>query len=602
MGELKTEVMAQRKLVLSNLVLNVYMLIEKTYQDAWNVDKLISVYEDCLKNHIRLAHGIMAAAHDMKDLPENERRLLAIKTIETLRYNESDYFWINDISPTMIMHPYNTELEGQNISQLVDSTGKRMFVEMIKVCRGKGEGTVDYLWPKPGTEKPVPKLSYVKLFRPWNWIIGTGVYLEAAEDRLRRDLMEIIRTLRYGAENMDYFYIFSSKTKKMLMHPKTDLIGTDIESEVFKDPDGKMLLMEQLDLALEYGEGFSNYKWPKQGHSRPVPKLTFIKHFEPWNWVIATGVYIDDIETTYQKQADRIRKSMTTTLVRLCIGIVLLIVMMLIAVNIFVRQNINAPINAIVKDLVKASARLSTIGQRISKSGASLNEGARNQADTVAVMSEAINEITVAIKESVNITNDIDETSKKVFEQAQMADHCLKTTKEAMEGIRAQGEETRKINQSIDEIAFQTNLLALNAAVEAARAGESGGGFSVVAGEVRSLAIRVAVAAQDTQNRIQKILEEIDSGSAMINQTVDAFQVTFEHNRKVGEMIEISNVKANGQSRQIERINSAAEETGAITRQNVDEAHSFASAAIELNKLAEDIVRTVNNLNLLTAG
>jgi methyl-accepting chemotaxis protein len=106
-----------------------------------------------------------------------EAQKRAIARIKSIRYKKDDYFWINDMHPTMIMHPTKPELDGKDLSDNKDPNGKKLFVEMVNLCKEKGEGFVDYEWPKPGEAKPVPKVSYVKLYQPWGWVIGSGIYV-----------------------------------------------------------------------------------------------------------------------------------------------------------------------------------------------------------------------------------------------------------------------------------------------------------------------------------------------------------------------------------------------------------------------------------------
>ena len=82
------------------------------------------------------------------------------------------------MGPVMVMHPYKPELDGQDLSDVQDPNGKKLFVEFVKVCRENGQGFVNYHWPKYGAEQPQPKLSYVKLFPKWNWVLGTGIYID----------------------------------------------------------------------------------------------------------------------------------------------------------------------------------------------------------------------------------------------------------------------------------------------------------------------------------------------------------------------------------------------------------------------------------------
>jgi len=112
-------------------------------------------------------------------LQEAQQRAIAI--IKAMRYGpeNKDYLWINDFYPNMIMHPFRPDLDGKDISDYSDPNGKRLFVEMVRVCKENGEGFVDYMWQyKDQKDKIVPKISYVKAYKPWNWIVGTGIYID----------------------------------------------------------------------------------------------------------------------------------------------------------------------------------------------------------------------------------------------------------------------------------------------------------------------------------------------------------------------------------------------------------------------------------------
>ena len=115
--------------------------------------------------------------------PEDAKKGAALR-IKDLRYSGQEYFWINDFGPTMIMHPFKPELDGKDLRDFADPNGKHLFVEFAKVCKEKKEGFVDYMWPKPGESKPVAKISYVKMYEPWGWIIGSGVYIDDVQKEL----------------------------------------------------------------------------------------------------------------------------------------------------------------------------------------------------------------------------------------------------------------------------------------------------------------------------------------------------------------------------------------------------------------------------------
>ncbi len=138
-------------------------MIRELTQAAWS--ELASLYEEEQQG------GLDRAAAQQ----------VARARIQRLRYGDDgkDYFWISDMRPVMVMHPYRPELNGQSLARYTDPAGKKLFVESVAVVHERGEGYVEYLWQWKDDEKRiVPKLSYVKGFTPWGWIIGTGIYLE----------------------------------------------------------------------------------------------------------------------------------------------------------------------------------------------------------------------------------------------------------------------------------------------------------------------------------------------------------------------------------------------------------------------------------------
>ncbi|MBZ9780399.1 methyl-accepting chemotaxis protein [Pseudomonas sp. REP124] len=130
---------------------------------------------------VQTASGVLAYYHDLETagtLTREAAQKQALNAVRGLRYDQNDYFWINDLTPVMIMHPVNSKLDGQNLSTIRDPDGFAVFNEMVAVAKAKGAGLINYRWPKPGASDPVGKTSYVKLFEPWGWVIGSGVYID----------------------------------------------------------------------------------------------------------------------------------------------------------------------------------------------------------------------------------------------------------------------------------------------------------------------------------------------------------------------------------------------------------------------------------------
>ena len=138
---------------------------------------------------VEAAYGIIvhwAKNAEAGDVSLEQAMDTAKNTIRNLRYGGDEYFWINDMTTRMVMHPVKPELEGRDMSDFADTDGKRLFIIMVEICKNHGAGFVDYLWPKPGDPEPVPKISYVKLFPEWGWIIGSGIYVDDVEKEISK--------------------------------------------------------------------------------------------------------------------------------------------------------------------------------------------------------------------------------------------------------------------------------------------------------------------------------------------------------------------------------------------------------------------------------
>lgn len=134
-----------------------------------------------LKHLVENAFGIIEHFHAREtsgELSRDAAQAAALQQLSELRYDESNYFWVNDSHPRVIMHPIKPALDGKDVSNVKDPDGKALFVAFADVVRKEGAGYVNYLWPKPGFDTPVEKFSYVKGFSPWDWILGTGAYVD----------------------------------------------------------------------------------------------------------------------------------------------------------------------------------------------------------------------------------------------------------------------------------------------------------------------------------------------------------------------------------------------------------------------------------------
>ena len=191
-----------------------------------------------------------------------EAKQRAAARIEQLRYgaDRKDYFWITDLSPKMVMHPYRKELIGTDLTDYQDPEGTRLFVEAVNIVKAREEGYINYIWQwKDDTTRIVPKLSYVKIYPEWGWILGTGIYLE--------DVKEEISTLKYRLLRISSIIVFiimisllyiirqslSIEKKRKSAEEKLMLSTQKYKSLVEASPDGTLMIMNDQII-------FSNYK------------------------------------------------------------------------------------------------------------------------------------------------------------------------------------------------------------------------------------------------------------------------------------------------------------------------------------------------------
>ncbi len=151
---------------------------------------------EIINTSICIADNYYLKAED-GDITFEEAKLRAADAIKSIRYGTAnkDYVWITDEAPNMIMHPYRKDLIGKNLEIFTDEKGNRMFLEMVQKAEKYGEGYVDYMWQwMDDSTKIVPKISYIKEYPRWNWIFGTGVYIEDVRSSIRNVINSLIAT------------------------------------------------------------------------------------------------------------------------------------------------------------------------------------------------------------------------------------------------------------------------------------------------------------------------------------------------------------------------------------------------------------------------
>ncbi len=184
---------ASKALIIS-LAFMVPMLSMVLWQLDNQVKQSLQARKDATRQHVEVAHGVLAWAHAQQlagQVTQEQAQQMALQAVAKLRYDKSEYFWINDMQPRIVMHPIKPELDGKDASAMKDPNGFALFVGFVDTVKRSGEGFVSYQWPRPGSTQAVDKLSYVKGFAPWGWVIGSGIYVDDLKVAQRQGVIRV---------------------------------------------------------------------------------------------------------------------------------------------------------------------------------------------------------------------------------------------------------------------------------------------------------------------------------------------------------------------------------------------------------------------------
>jgi len=516
-----------------------------------------------VRNLVEVAHATIAGYEQQAragTLDGEEARRRAIAAVKAMRYDGIEYFWINDLgrpAPRMVAHPTVPALEGKVLDEarfnkatlaregtdgkVTPLDNKNLFIAFVDVVERAGHGFVEYQWPKPlaggGTSTELyTKLSYVKKFEPWGWVVGSGIYVDDVDTQFQRDA---IKLLLWGLGIGGFIAI------SLL------LVSRSIIRTLGGDPSVASAITRRIaagDLAtpvdLRSGDG-------------------------------------DSLLANLQSMQETLRQ--------------------------------------MIGNVVSNAEQVSTAADQLLHASEAVADRARQQSDAAASMAASVEEMSVSIdqvKENASEAHGISREAGAISQDGATVIHSAATemrkiseavqaSSAIVEDLGRQSDQITSIVKTIREIADQTNLLALNAAIEAARAGEQGRGFAVVADEVRKLAERTSLSTTEIGAMVEKIqngtrsavssmqagVEQVGNGVQLANQAGDSINRIRDGAERVTDVvngisdsIREQSMASNQIAHQLETIAQMSEESAIAVRQTADAARQLHSLSAALHK------------------
>ncbi|WP_034293945.1 methyl-accepting chemotaxis protein [Herbaspirillum sp. RV1423] len=447
-----------------------------------------------------------------------------------------------------------------------------------------------------------------------------------SKEEAQKAALTRVKSMRYG---QDGYFSISNSAAITIMHPiKPELNGKNMSD--FKDPAGNQIFKDISKAGALPNGDFIHYIWPKVGSSDPVPKLSYAFRYEPWDWIITTGIYLDDVNGAFIRSLYQ--------LAAIFVGFAILLIGLVVFNNrsilrtiggdpgdaaeianrisdgdltltihtspgdtsslVYAFKRMRDSLMHTISNIKSSADTIATASSEIASGNLDLSSRTEQQAGSLEETASAMEELTSTVKQNADNARQANQLAVSASEVAVQGGAVVGQVVDTMGSINDSSKKIVDIISVIDGIAFQTNILALNAAVEAARAGEQGRGFAVVASEVRSLAQRSSAAAKEIKTLIDDSVSKVDVGSKLVQQAGETMSEVVASVKRVTDIVGEISAASQEQSAGINEVGQAITQMDEGTQQNAALVEQAAAAAQSLQDQAVTLANLVGRFKL----
>ena len=360
--------------------------------------------EKAIKDRVDEAYFMMENIYYQHkgELSDQEIKQLIKDALRPARFfHGRGYYFIVSMNGVEELYPVAPQFEGKNLLDLQDEKGNFVIRDELDVIRNYGEGFVTDYWSKPDAnpDSLYPKTSYIKLFKPLNWYVGCGEYLDNIEKDMQEDVIQRVKNIRFGEGG--YIFVNSFSGHAIVIDSPTYNSGDYLGDLLYSDGTNHMKI--QKETASQPDGGFVQYSWPKLGKEEPAPKISYVKTYDDWQWVIGSGIHIDQIDSMIDNQKQHLYQQL-----RLKIFLTIFFMLLLLGLVFFVANMISGRIKhnftLFSEDLENAVQS----GRMLRDEGYSLKD--------IAIVNQSINNVIQTKFRTEELLRENEERFRTIFE------------------------------------------------------------------------------------------------------------------------------------------------------------------------------------------